>query len=582
MSIIHIRTRTEECWDKEKRNLKVIYYHIVKIMFKDVGAYQIILICTLLIKGVTKIIMKLSLRKLIIFIVLLSVGLTLASSIVSGYRVSQEALVANKLETHRVYAKKVADITDKLLQDILGTLAYSAKTIEEYIEDDDEVDVENKLVKETDRLLNQLDMFNSAVVVSNEGKIMAISPGTLIPKGSQVDSLGAEEALAEKRPVISKPYWSITDRLIISISHPIHDKWGNYLGYVAGTIYLLEDNILNELLGAHFYEDGSFVYVVDEEGNIIYHPDSNRINDNVADNLAVKETMLGMNGKMQIVNSQGLNMLAGYADIPATSWGTVSQIETEIALGPADAMRQEMIVTALPFLVISLTLIIFIANGIASPLQKLGSYAEMSMESGSYEKVKGVQAWYYEAIQLEKALIKSFTFWEDKVNYFIYQSMRDPLTGLTNRRFLKEETQKWEAADKPYSVLLLDIDKFKLVNDTYGHATGDEVLKYLADQMIKITREADICCRYGGEEFIILMPENNADEAYHLGERLRKKLESTVSPTGKPITISAGIAEYPVHSNEKTVIEIADERLYEAKETGRNKIVSKENKPMKM
>lgn len=518
--------------------------------------------------------MKLSLRHLILFIALLSVGLTLASSIISGYRVSQEALAKNTLETNRVYAKKIAYTTDEILEDMLATLAYSAKKIEEYIVQE-EIDLEEKLFSETDRLFYQQDIFNSVIVVSEDGKVIATSPETLGTLGQEISSIGAKEAFAEKRPIISNPYWSMTDRLIISISHPIRDDWGNYLGYIAGTIYLLEDNILNDLLGAHFYEDGSYVYVVDEEGNIIYHPNSNRINDNAADNLAVKETMLGKNGMMQIVNSEGVNMLAGYADIPATNWGTISQIETEIALRPATDMRNEMILKALPFLALSLILIVVIANRIANPLQKLGNYAEMSMENGSYEKVKGVQAWYYEAIQLEKVLVKSFTFWEDKVNYFIFQSTTDPLTGLTNRRYLNEQMQKLEVETKPYSILLLDIDRFKMVNDTYGHSVGDEVLKFLAKEMSEVARKTDICCRYGGEEFIILMPTTTVEEAYILSEQLRKKLESTISPTGEPITISGGIAKFPMDRNDMTVIEMADERLYQAKEAGRNKIVYK-------
>lgn len=133
------------------------------------------------------------------------------------------------------------------------------------------------------------------------------------------------------------------------ISHPIFDSTGNYLGYVAGTIYLLENNILNELLGEHFYQDGSYVFVVDGEGNIIYHPNPSRINESAEKNPAVKETMDGKSGVMRLVNSQGIDMLAGYADIPLTNWGTVSQTETEIALRPAIDMRQEMILKALLF-----------------------------------------------------------------------------------------------------------------------------------------------------------------------------------------------------------------------------------------
>ena len=126
---------------------------------------------------------------------------------------------------------------------------------------------------------------------------------------------------------------------------------------------------------------------------------------------------------------------------------------------------------------------------------------------------------------------------------------------------------------KPFSILLLDIDRFKRVNDTYGHSIGDEVLKFIAIEMNELARELDVCCRYGGEEFIILMPETTEEEAYDLSEQLRKKLENTVSPTGEAITISGGVEKFPVVREDMTVIEVADERLYKAKESGRNQII---------
>lgn len=91
---------------------------------------------------------------------------------------------------------------------------------------------------------------------------------------------------------------------------------------------------------------------------------------------------------------------------------------------------------------VSLLIIILIANHISKPLEKLGDYAENSLENGSYKKVNNIQAWYLEARQLKAALVKSFALWEDKVNYFIYQSTTDPLTGLANRRFMNEKIQK--------------------------------------------------------------------------------------------------------------------------------------------
>ncbi len=122
----------------------------------------------------------------------------------------------------------------------------------------------------------------------------------------------------------------------------------------------------------------------------------------------------------------------------------------------------------------------------------------------------------------------------------------------------------------------MDIDHFKRVNDTFGHAAGDEVLKFLADQLREVSRRDDICCRLGGEEFVLLLPGTGEDAAYEVAEKLRKKVESTVSPTGEFITISAGIAFYPDGAvNVKALFEMADQCLYEAKKAGRNRSVAR-------
>ena len=188
--------------------------------------------------------------------------------------------------------------------------------------------------------------------------------------------------------------------------------------------------------------------------------------------------------------------------------------------------------------------------------------------------MKNVHAWYYEAIQLENALVKGFSFFEDKVNYFSHQSTTDPLTGLVNRRTMDAHTEKWMEAGTPYSIILFDIDRFKQVNDTLGHAVGDEVLQFVADAMRTVSQANGICCRYGGEEFILLMPETPMLEAFEVAEQLRKKLETTASPSGEIVTISAGIASFPECGNHiKELIQIVDKCLYEAKSTGRNKSI---------
>lgn len=515
--------------------------------------------------------MKMSLRYLILLVALLSVALTMISSISSGYRVNKQTLIDNTLETNRVYAQKVASTTDSYLKTTLQTLAYSANDI---ANDMKESDAKSLLAREAKRLQEQTNTFNSVIIVSATGKVLAASPETLDLVDKQIETEGAKQALAEKKPLISKPYTSMTKRLVIFISQPIFDGEGNYLGYVGGSIYLLEDNVLNELLGEHFYRDGSYVYVVDEEGRLLYHPSSARVGGKMIENAAITDIMNGNSGVQRITNEFDYDMLAGYAYMPTLKWGAISQRATEAALKPSVEMRKQMIIQTLPFLIISFILIIYISGRIAYPLQRLANYAKLSVSKNEQEEISDVRAFYYEAVQLENALVKSFDYLQEKVNHFIHQSTTDPLTGLVNRRTMDEQTAIWIAEGTMFSIILFDIDRFKRVNDTYGHAVGDEVLKFLAGEMRAVARKNDVYCRYGGEEFMLLLPETTMDEAFKIAEALRGKLESTISPSGEVVTISSGIASFPQCANHiTTLIEIADCCLYEAKNQGRNKTI---------
>jgi diguanylate cyclase (GGDEF)-like protein/PAS domain S-box-containing protein len=161
------------------------------------------------------------------------------------------------------------------------------------------------------------------------------------------------------------------------------------------------------------------------------------------------------------------------------------------------------------------------------------------------------------------------------------QAIRDPLTGLHNRRYLFEfierEFNLTKRREKPISVLMLDIDHFKRINDTYGHGAGDLVLQTVARLLQEFTRETDIACRYGGEEFLLLLPDMDCETAQERAERFRKDLQETTityHDVALKITISIGLATYPLAGQDyETLIQKADEALYAAKEQGRNRVV---------
>jgi diguanylate cyclase (GGDEF)-like protein len=175
------------------------------------------------------------------------------------------------------------------------------------------------------------------------------------------------------------------------------------------------------------------------------------------------------------------------------------------------------------------------------------------------------------------------TFYIHKKNRFIQTleelSLKDPLTKIYNRRGFhissKAIVARAQREKTPYSILFMDIDHFKKVNDTYGHDIGDEVLKLLASILLQHTRKYDITARWGGEEFIILLPNTSEEKAKKVAEKIRTIIENTKTNKLPQFTVSIGVvssATLPLD----TVIQLADEALYEAKESGRNKVVTKE------
>ncbi len=172
---------------------------------------------------------------------------------------------------------------------------------------------------------------------------------------------------------------------------------------------------------------------------------------------------------------------------------------------------------------------------------------------------------------------KDMTENKQKEEELFTQASTDPLTGLFNRRQFELMSSAQVALAKrhktAYCVIMLDIDHFKKVNDTYGHDAGDEVLKYIALVLKTSLRESDILARYGGEEFILFLPHTSPTEGYHVAERLRISVEQSnifANDLVLNVTISLGLS-ISTDTNLATVVKEADTALYESKTSGRNK-----------
>ncbi|MED1853052.1 sensor domain-containing diguanylate cyclase [Brevibacillus borstelensis] len=506
-----------------------------------------------------------TLRFWLIFLFSVSTFLIVLSCGAGIYLVVKQVITDDILDINRAYSEKMAQTTDLMFLSMKKNLETSAGEIAPLLEDRQRLQQHLKLLQESTLF------FNSILVANSKGKILATEPRMEVD-GRFLMSSGAREALEKKTTVVSQPYKAITGRLIVLVSTPLWDENGNYAGFLGGTFYLEQDNTLHEFLGKHFYEDGSYLYVVDQNGTLIYHPEEERIGQMVDGNSVVQKLMDQKSGAERVVNTQGVPMLTGYAYVPSANWGIVSQTPEEEALAPTLKVVLDMFGYISPFFILLLLISFSLTQKMVNPLRQLANYAKSVRTAGTeVQPFPTIPTWYYEAEQINHAFQQYAETLRHKMNVIKRESLTDPLTGLANRRYIENTLRQWTETKKQFSVLLLDVDGFKKVNDEFGHQTGDEVLRFLSQAMKQHVRKGDICGRYGGEEFIVLLPETSAETAYLMAESLRMFMSDTVSPTGEPVTISLGVGTIAPQIDTKTLLALTDEAMYKAKQEGRNR-----------
>lgn len=509
---------------------------------------------------------NLNLRKLILFLAIFSVlSLFIISSVISYYIVRNQ-LINNSLALNSEHANKIAIITDNHFKNILIELGYSAKILGKKFDDNE--------IRETEvqRLKMQSDYYNSVVVSDSEGRLINYSPNILnIDKNKVQTTLGISNSIKEKKPYISSPYLSVKKNMIVFISYPIFDEKKRYRGFVGSAIYLKEKNVINQLLSTNETYRKSYMYVIDKNDKIIFHPDHERIGEIIKNNTGLDYIKKQNSGKIRLINSRGVDNLAGFSHVKTTNWIIVSQQPTKQLLKQANSIIYKVSAGIFIFYLLIFYVVWKCSFFIASPLHKLANMASSLHQPEASREIKNINPWYYEIVKFKRALLLSVHHFSKKMTEMDYFINTDPLTGLMNRRGMHLSIDQKIALKIPFSILLIDIDFFKRVNDKYGHAEGDLVLKNIAEMMQKNFRKDDVCCRYGGEEFIVIVPDVSQQDVYESAERFRREVEAQSIEKVGSITVSIGIASWPEASEDiSEVFILADKNLYEAKNSGRN------------
>ncbi len=508
---------------------------------------------------------RINLRQLILLLAVFSAAVMLAGGMAGAYQVQRQQLVANTLDANEAFARKLARTTSDMLLRAQSNLAYAADILER--------SGMAPVVQQAEvERLRRLELgFNTVTIVNEHNIVQALSPETLGLKGRRLDLKDWNGMGSDRVPMISPPYVSVLGNLAIRISHPLSGPQGRSLGRLSASVYLRADGGLQRLIGEQYFRDGTYVYVVDAQGRLLYHPQSDRIGEIVINNPVINAVRKGRSGQMRLVNSRGVDMLAGYAHVPAADWGVVVQRPVAVPLqGLNDLMLRVLRLAVWPALAL-LALLWLLSRWISRPLGELSQIVRDGYEDGMAQRIAAVRCWYLEAQRLRGALLAGHGQVRTRMGELHSAAHTDPLTRLGNRRGLEIVLGALEARGQPFAMAALDIDFFKRVNDLHGHDAGDRVIVGLADLMRAQARQDDALFRLGGEEFLVVLPETDLAGAAGIAERLRAAMADARMLGDEVVTLSAGVAVWK-GGDAGLTLKAADQALYRAKQGGRNRV----------
>ena len=300
-------------------------------------------------------------------------------------------------------------------------------------------------------------------------------------------------------------------------------------------------------------------------------------------------------------DTSGNRLVASLVPLTRSGGYLIAESEYDRAFAPAIAITNQIFIVDVCIILLFSVLAYQIARAIMQPIEALSQGArriasgqvdyqiplpandddELGLLTRAFNSMVGKLRSNHLEIEQDRIRLAEKNEELQHANEILSQlSITDGLTKLHNHRYfqdhLSREVKRVSRTKAPLSLILLDIDDFKLLNDTYGHAAGDEVLISLASIMNDSARESDLIARYGGEEFVILMPNTDLAGAVHLAEKIRMTVESTrliIGDNMKPVDVTISLGVAPYQGNRREFFAEADRALYRAKAAGKNCVI---------
>lgn len=408
----------------------------------------------------------------------------------------------------------------------------------------------NRLLTNSLRLLPEL---HSLVATDAAGRIMASNNEKLIG----FDAGGREyfsyhrDAPTDDHFHISLPFKTVTGITATTLSRVMRDRRGGFYGVVVAT---LEPSFFDDALRFTIQEQDAEAVLINRQGDILnLVPHSELIGRSLVGGIAFSEHLAAGRPTTRHLNVAKLEPVMKIAVFHAVPGAPLTVIVSRNYDAVMADWRRSMLAHIVNFVLLAMVTLLLAALAARRQRSLLGAQRQLESQLAEISELQ--------------------TRLQDQV-------IRDPLTGLHNRRYLDEilprELSRAKREGYALALIMIDLDHFKRVNDSYGHAAGDAVLRTLAKLLREGSRESDIICRYGGEEFLVALPRMSPELALARIEAWRRELAGTVIEHGEltvQATLSAGIAAFPEHGADiDTLLARADEALYSAKNAGRNRV----------
>ena len=425
-------------------------------------------------------------------------------------------------------------------------------------------------------VFKQFSFYRRLLVFDRSGNVLAQHPVLHGHSAELPDNW--QDQLDEKKIVVGEVHQSPQSTPSVLVAVPVISGDGTILGFLAAEIRLdaLVNIMIPFLSDEDIRSDSAELLLVRENGEILV---STKERDTAAASRSeVKKLFLRSHQLVEYVNTREVPVVGILTPIPEFSWGIVVEKQQDRLFSVVIKVRNKTLFGVALLVALIGFLAYLISRGIIFPLEKLTEAAAQVANGDLDVNI---------AVKRRDELGTTTEVFNDMVRQLRQSRERlerlsttDSLTQLANRKHIMEilttQLERFRRNNTPFSILLIDADNFKQINDSSGHLVGDELLRHLGRTFDRLLRAVDLAGRYGGEEFLIILDETSEKEALQTAERIRIAIESSrvkIDGTVFSITVSIGVAEIGSGEDGDQLIKRADVALYRAKKEGRNRSV---------